>query len=137
MTSRILSAALLLSSLIAGMQPAAPLAVTSGALRIQVSLPQNAGPVEGAAILVIDPQLTTFRREARTDQSGRAEIMDLAPKEYYLRVEKELFQSYEGSFETQPGQTTQRRVVLARFGLPPPDAPDPKARRGQTPRPAR
>jgi hypothetical protein len=106
--------------------PGSPGAASSGALRLQVAQKEGSAPVEGATILVIDPQLSVFRREAKTDATGRAEILDLAPKEYYLRVEKETFRSHESSFTARSGEMTQRRVVLDHFGPEaPPSEPDP------------
>lgn len=109
-----------------GVQPSEPRAASGGALRLQVAQTQDSAPVEGATILVIDPQLSVFRREARTDATGRAEILNLAPKDYYLRVEKESFQTHESTFTARSGEMTQRRVVLDHFGpAPPSPGPDP------------
>ncbi|MGH9867575.1 MAG: carboxypeptidase-like regulatory domain-containing protein [Candidatus Polarisedimenticolia bacterium] len=100
-------------------------AVSSGALRLQVAQSEGSAPVEGATIIVIDPQMSVFRREARTDGSGRAEISDLAPRDYYLRVEKEEYASYESTFTARAGETTLKRVVLDQFGgAPPSEDPD-------------
>jgi hypothetical protein len=106
-------------------------AASSGALRL-LALTEDSAPVEGATIVVIDPQMSVFRREARTDAAGRAEILDLSPRDYYLRVEKESFQSHESSFTARSGEMTQRRVVLDHFGpeepAPEPDPTQPSAR---------
>jgi hypothetical protein len=105
-------------------EPRSARAASGAALRILVAQSQGSAPIEGAAILVIDPQMSVFRREARTDASGHAEIEDLPAREYYLRVEKEMFQTHESTFTTQPGEMTQKRVVLDRFGpAPSPDGP--------------
>src|SRR5687768_10974 len=94
--------------------------VSAGALRLQVAQGDGSAPVEGATIIAIDPQMSVFRREARTDASGRAEISDLTPRDYYLRVEKEEYQSHESTFTARAGETTLKRVELAQFGTEPP-----------------
>src|SRR5688572_21970304 len=94
-------AAATLGLLVLCMEPRPARAASGAALRILVAQTQGSAPIEGATIVVIDPQMSVFRREARTDASGRAEIEDLAPREYYLRVEKEMYQSHESTFTAQ------------------------------------
>lgn len=120
---RLLSLGAALAALVLLCEPGSSRAASSGALRLLVAQTEDSSPVEGATIVVIDPQMSVFRREARTDATGRAEILDLAPRDYYLRVEKESFQSHESSFTARSGEMTQKRVVLDHFG---PEAPAPE-----------
>ncbi len=94
---------------------------STGSLRLQVSQGESSGPIGGASITVIDPQTSVFRRQAETDASGRAEILDLAPRDYYLRVEKEAYETYQSTFTARPGEMTQRRVEMKPFVSPAPD----------------
>jgi hypothetical protein len=94
---------------------------STGSLRLLVFQGEESGPIGGASITVIDPQTSVFRRQAETDASGRAEILDLAPRDYYLRVEKEAYETYQSTFTARPGEMTQRRVVMVRFDAPAPD----------------
>lgn len=94
---------------------------STGSLRLLVSQGEGSGPIGGASITVVDPQTSVFRRQTETDASGRAEILDLAPRDYYLRVEKEAYETYQSTFTARPGEMTQRRVEMKRFGAPAPE----------------
>ena len=118
---RIGSVAVLLLFLVFWSSASGVPAPSTGSLRLMVSREEGSAPIGGASITVVDPQTSVFRRQAETDASGRAEILDLAPRDYYLRVEKEAYETYQGTFTARSGEMTQRRVELVRFGVPAPD----------------
>ncbi|HXI04199.1 MAG TPA: tetratricopeptide repeat protein [Candidatus Saccharimonadales bacterium] len=107
------------------------LAGNTGSLRVEVTS-SDGKPLPGARLVLTDPGNSSFREETRTDRSGRADILGLAPRAFDFQVSLEGFVTYESNFLAAAGARTVRKITLlvpAEAGAPEPPpaaaAPDP------------
>jgi len=83
----------------------------------------NGAPIDGATVVVSDPDLATFRLEGKTDARGRAGLAGLTPRSYVFRIEKEGYQGYESNFVARAGDTERKKVTLRILGAAPAGRP--------------